>query len=55
MTRTLFLSNAAAARLPAQRPKAQSAYAAYGRYGVLGFIYYGLGQKNETTSLPPIS
>ena len=36
-----FLSNAAAARLPAaaavKRPKCQSAYAAHGRYGVLGF------------------
>ena len=26
-------------RQPAQQPKTQSAYAAHGRYGVLGFIY----------------
>ena len=37
----LFLSNAAAARLPAQQPKTRSAYAACGRYAVLGSIYYG--------------
>ena len=40
-TRNLrFLSNAAAARQPVQQPKSRSAYAARGRYAVLGFIYY---------------
>ena len=37
----LFLSNAAAARLPAQQPKTRSTYAAHGCYAVLGSIYYG--------------
>ena len=36
-----FLSNAAAARQPVQQPKSRRAYAARGRYAVLGFIYYG--------------
>ena len=35
-----FLSNAAAARQPVQQPKSRSAYAARGRYAVLGSIYY---------------
>ena len=38
-----FLSNAAAARQPVQQPKSRSAYAARGRYAVLGFIYYEWG------------
>ena len=37
-----FLSNAAAARLPAQQPKTRRGYAAHGRFEVLGFIYYDL-------------
>ena len=39
-----FLSNAAAARLPAQQPKYRSASGARDRYVVLGSIYYDLGQ-----------
>ena len=35
-----FLSITAAARLPAQQPKSQSAFAAHGRYSALGSIYY---------------
>ena len=37
-----FLSKAAAARQPVQQPKTQSPYAVRSRYGVLGFIYYGI-------------
>ena len=41
-----FLSNTAAARLPAQQPKTQSAYAAHGCYAVLGLIYYGKSMQS---------
>ena len=35
------LSNTAAARLRAQQPETRNAYAARGRYAVLGSTYYG--------------
>ena len=42
-----FLSNTTAARQPAQQPKTRSAFAARGRYVVLGSIYYGIGVVSE--------
>ena len=42
-----FLSKTAAAILPAQQPRTQSAWAMRSRYGVLGFIYYGVNQDIE--------
>ena len=46
-----FLSKAAAAILPAEQPKTRRVYAARGRYGVLGFIYYAQNTYRENLSV----